>query len=129
MVFQCHALTLAHTHIHMCTGQLLTEPPESTTAALGTNTTFYCHGIGRVLWEINGTQIQDANQLPNFANTQVFVPLPRNSSSELIVTATRVTNATLVIICVVEPGFGMGTPVSSNPVQLLVYGTSIIILL
>ena len=119
--------THSHTHVHMCAGQWLTQPPESTTAALGTNTTFSCCGTGSVLWRINGIQVRDANQLSNFANAQVFVPLPRDSSSELIVTATRVTNATLEIICVVEPGFGMETPVSSNPVQLLVYGTSIIL--
>ena len=101
----------------------------STTAALGTNTTFSCHGIGRVLWQINGSQVRDASQLPIFARIQVYIPLPRDDFSELIVTATRETNATLVIICVVDPGIGMGNFVRSNPVQLLVYGMSIIIIM
>ena len=101
----------------------------STTAALGTNATFSCRGIGRVLWLINGTQVRAANQPPVFANTQVFVPLPRDSFSELIVTATRVTNATLVIICIVDPISGVGDSVGSDPVQLLVYGMSVISIL
>ena len=96
----------------------------STTAALGTNATFSCRGTGNVLWRINGTQIRDASQVPVFENVQVYVPLPRDSSSELIVTATEVTNATLVIICVVDPGIGMEDPGMSDAVQLLVYGTS-----
>ena len=129
MWYYIHSLSHTHVHTHTCAGQWLTQPPESTTAALGSNATFSCRGTGNVLWQINGTQIQDAGQLSAFANMQVFVPLPkRNSSSELIVTATRVTNATLEIICVVEPGFGMETPVSSSPVQLLVYGMCIILL-
>ena len=94
----------------------------STTAALGTNATFSCRGAGSVLWLINGTQVQDASQLPAFERILVYVPLPRPSSSELIVTATEVTNATLEIICVVDPGIGMGDPVKSDAVQLLVYG-------
>jgi hypothetical protein len=57
-----------------------------------------------------------------FERIQVYVPPPRDSSSELIVTATRVTNATSEIVCVVDPGIGMGDLVRSDPVQLLVYG-------
>ena len=94
----------------------------STTAALGTNATFSCRGAGSVLWQINGTQVQDASQLPSFESILVYVPLPRPSSSELIVTATEVTNASLVIICAVDPGIGMGDILTSDPVQLLVYG-------
>ena len=94
----------------------------STTAALGTNATFSCRGAGSVLWQINGTQVRDASQLPAFESILVFVPLPRPSSSELIVTATEVTNATLEIICIVDPGIGMGDLVKSDAVQLLVYG-------
>ena len=101
---------------------MLTLPPVSTTAALGTNSTFSCRGTGDVLWQINGTQVRDAGQVPNFERVQVFVPLPRAGSSELIVTATRETNATLIIKCVVDPGIGMGNLVSSDQVQLLVYG-------
>ena len=103
---------------------MITQPPVSTTAALGTNATFSCRGAGSVLWQINGTQVRDATQLQVFEDEQVFVPLPRDSSSELIVSATEVTNATLVIMCIVDPGIGMGDPSMSDAVQLLVYGTS-----
>ena len=113
--------THTHTHTHL-TAQTLTQSPESTTAALSTDATFSCCRTGSVLWQINGSQVQDASQLPIFARVQVYVPLPRDGFSEMIVTATRDTNATLVIICVVDPGIGMGNIVRSNPVQLLVYG-------
>ena len=73
---------------------MISQPPVSTTAALGTNATFSCRGAGSVLWQINGTQVQAqaASQVPKFENAQVqvfFFPLPRPSSSELIVTATE----------------------------------------
>jgi hypothetical protein len=100
---------------------MITQPPVSTTAALGTNATFSCLGTGSVLWQINGTQIRDASQVPFFERFQVYVPPPRDSSSELIVTATRVTNA-LMIVCVVDQGIGTGNIVRSDAVQLLVYG-------
>ena len=101
---------------------MITLSPESTTAALGTNATFSCRGTGSVLWRINGSQIRDPGQLPVFAGFKVFVPLPRQSFSEVIVTSTKATNATLEIICLVDPGVGMGDIVASDPVQLLVYG-------
>ena len=103
---------------------MITQPPVSTTAALGTNATFSCRGTGSVLWQINGTQVRDASQVPNFESILVYVPLPRPSSSELIVTATEATNASLMIICVVDPGIGMGDLIKSDAVQLLVYGKS-----
>ena len=104
---------------------MITQPPESATAALGTNATFSCRGTGSVLWQINGSQIWDASQLSLLASFKIFVPLPRQSFSELIVTATRVTNSTgLEIICIVDPGIGMGEAVESDPVELLVYGMS-----
>ncbi len=112
-----------HAHSHTPTAQLITQPPVSTAAALGTNATFSCRGTGSVLWQINGTQVRDTSQVPAFERIQVYVPLPRDGSSELIVTASRETNASLVIICVVDPGIGMGNLVRSDPVQLLVYGT------
>ena len=91
----------------------------STTAALGTNATFSCRGTGSVLWQINGTQVRVASQVPIFESILVYVPLPSDSFSELIVTAT---NTILVIICVVDPGIGMGDVMKSDAVQLLVYG-------
>ena len=122
----------SHSSIFMCTHsrhikmhsivQMITQPPESTTVALGTNATFSCRGIGSVLWQINGTQVQAAGQVPVFASAQVFVPLPRDNFSELIVTATRETNATLMIICAVNPFSGVEAPVESDLVQLFVYG-------
>ena len=102
--------------------QMITQPPESTTVALDTNATFSCRGIGSVLWQINGTQVLDAGQVPKFVSTQVFVPLPRDNFSELIVTATEETNATLAIICIVNPFRGVETTMESGPVRLLVYG-------
>ena len=45
-----------HTHTHL-TAQTLTQPPESTTAALSTNATLSCRGTGSVLWQINGSQV------------------------------------------------------------------------
>jgi hypothetical protein len=126
---QCACLlVLCLTQTYTCdTAQTITQPPENTTAALGTNATFSCRGTGSVLWQINGTQVRDASQpqVPAFERIQVFVPPPRDSSSELIVTATRVTNATLVIICHVDPGFEMGDPIMSAAVHLLVYGMSV----
>ena len=103
---------------------MITQPPVSTIAALGTNATFSCHGTDSVHWWINGTQVVDASQLPAFESILVYVPLPRPSSSELIVTATEVTNASLMIICLVDPGIGMGDILTSDAVHLLVYGTS-----
>ena len=44
---------------------MMTQPPVSTTAALGANATFSCRGTGGVLWQINGTQVQAASQVPN----------------------------------------------------------------
>ena len=116
------------THCHApCIAQVILQPPESTTAALGTNATFSCRGNRKVLWEINGTQVTDASQVPMFSSIIcVFVPLPKDSSSELIVTASIKTNASLEIVCVVQPRLGV-QPWSSNkssPVHLLVYGKS-----
>ena len=111
-----------HTHTLYTSAQMITQPPEFTTAALDKNATFYCCGIGRILWQINGTQVQTASQVPMFASIQVFVPLPRDNFSELIVTATREINATLEIRCVVDPFVGVVDSVKSDPVQLLVYG-------
>ena len=98
---------------------MIIQPPVSTIAALGTNATFSCRGTGSVLWQINGTQVRHASQLPVFESMLVYVPLPSDGFSELIVTAT---NTSLVIICVVDPGIGMGDVVKSDAVQLLVNG-------
>jgi hypothetical protein len=106
---------------------VILEPPESTTAALGTNATFSCHGNGKVLWQINSTQVQDASQVPEFSSTLcVFVPLPNDNMSELIVTASIKTNASLMLTCVVEPSPDVmpWSSDKSSPVQLLVYGKS-----
>ena len=105
---------------------MISQPPESTTAALGTNATFSYRGTGSVLWEINSTQVRAASQVPLFSSICVFVPLPNDSSNELFVTASTTTNASLMIVCVVQPSPGV-QPWSSNkssPVQLLVYGKS-----
>ena len=66
-VFKCYtniqtlSLTHVHTHTHThFTARLITQPPVSTTSALGTNSTFSCHGTGSVLWQINDIQVRDA---------------------------------------------------------------------
>ena len=106
---------------------MITQSPVSVTAALGTNATFSCRGIGKVLWQINRTQVRTAGQVPVFANTQIFVPLPRDNFSELTVTATRETNATLMIMCHVDPFEGVGDADTSDEVRLLVYSMSCMI--
>ena len=78
-----HAHNLTHT-----TAQLITQPPESATVALNTNATFSCSRNGEVLWEISNIQIIAPVQVQQFADVKVFVPLPKPSFSELIVTAT-----------------------------------------
>ena len=102
---------------------MILQPPESTTAALGANATFSCRGNGKVLWEINGTQVQDASQVQMFSSIYVFVPLPNDSISELIVTASTTINASLTIVCIVEPEhYNNIIAYNSSQVQLFVYG-------
>jgi hypothetical protein len=108
--------------------QVILQPPVTTTAALGTNATFFCRGTGSVLWQINGMQVINADQVPIFSSIYVFVPLPNDSISELIVTESTTTNASLIIICVVVDSFDEWpwTSNKSSPVQLLsVYGKSV----
>ena len=101
---------------------MITKPPESNTAALGTNATFTCRGNGEVFWEISGSQVQTEQQVQLFALEKVYVPLPTPSVSQLIMTATEMNNFTRTIQCVVDPGFGVGPYEESDPVHLLVYG-------
>ena len=99
---------------------MITQPPESTAAALGTNATFSCHGNGSVFWEINRTQVVTEDQVRALAQeTQEYVPLPTSSFSLLIMTATVDKNFTREVICVVDHD---GEIEKSNPVRLLVYG-------
>ena len=128
-----HTYTRTHTHTHTYTLKLktaaqglITLPPTSTTAALDTNATFYCEGLGKVLWQINGTQTQEAYLVQAFTAWQVFSPLPRFDDSELIVTASRLVNATLEIQCVVDPGIQVGRVEKSEIVRLFVYGKLIL---
>ena len=104
------------------TAQLITQPPESTTAALSTNATFSCHGNGEILWEIDGTQVMTEQRVQLFSREKVYVPLPTPSVSELIMTATEVNNFTRTIQCVVDQGIGVGEIEDSDPVYLFVYG-------
>ena len=109
-----------------CTAaQLIAVPPESATAALGTNATFTCRGNGDVFWEISGTQVQTEQLVQLFAVEKVYVPLPTPSISQLIMTATEMNNFTRTIQCLtVDPGVGVGPYAyeKSDPVHLLVYG-------
>ena len=104
------------------TAQLITQPPENVTAALGTNATFTCRGNGKVLWEVDGTQIMTEQQVQLFAEVGVYVPLPTPSVSELIMTATEMNNFTRSIICRVDPGIRVGAVEKSDPVHLTVFG-------
>ena len=103
------------------TGQLITQPPESTTAALGTNATFSCRGNGDITWEIDDTQVITEGLVESFADVGVYVPLPTPSVSELIMTATEINNFTRSIICQVDPGIGVGEVEASAPVHLTVF--------
>ena len=99
------------------TGQMITQPPVSTTAALGTNATFACHGDAQVFWKITGTSITSADQLPIFAREKIYASLPTPRFSELIMTATAENNFTRTIQCLVTLGY-VDTPVESE----IVYG-------
>ena len=104
------------------TGQLITQPPESMTAALGTNATFSCRGDGYIIWEISGTQVQTKQLVQLFALEKVYVHLHAPSVSRLIMTATEMNNFTRTIQCLVDPGIGAGPVEVSSAVHLLVYG-------
>ena len=102
---------------------MITQPPESTTAALGTNATFSCRGNGEILWEIDGTQVMTEQRVQLFSREKVYVPLPTPSVSELIMTATEMNNFIRTIQCVVDEGIGVGEIEDSDPVSyLFVYG-------
>ena len=100
---------------------MIAVPPESATAALGTNATFTCRGNGAIIWEISGTQVH-TQQVHLFALEKVYVPLPTPSVSQLIMTATEMNNFTRTIQCLVDPGVGVGPLEESDDVHFLVYG-------
>ena len=101
---------------------MITQPPKKVTAALGTNATFYCHGNGDIIWEVNGTQVQTELAVKLFVHEKVYVPLPTPNVSELIMTATEMNNITRTIQCLVDPGIGVGPHEESNCVHLIVFG-------
>ena len=101
---------------------MITQPPVSTTAALGTNATFSCHGDGKVSWKINNTQANTPELVPQFAQENIYVPLPLQGSSELIITATADNNFTRLIQCNVALDSIPAQAVDSEIVHLLVYG-------
>ena len=104
------------------TAQLITQPPENITAALGTNATFSCRGNGEIVWEVAGTLVSTEWFVQLFAEVGVYVPIPTPSVSELIMTATEMNNATKTIQCLVDPGIGVGEVEESDPVHLTVFG-------
>ena len=115
-------LSNSNTHIHTPSpGQMITQPPVSTTAALGTNATFTCRGDAEVFWSISGTQAVTPEVVPLFAQEQIYIPLPTQSYSELIITATADNNFTRPIRCLVALS-SIDPPVQSEIVHLLVYG-------
>ena len=127
MYLQKHSITLSLSLVYTCiTAQQIIQPPVNTTAAVGTNATFSCSGVGeQIFWEVSGTQITTPELVMNFASqVQVYAPLPTNQgSSELFVMATMGNNASLPIRCNVGVGnAAAGTIVESSTVFLTVYG-------
>ena len=106
---------------------MITQPPENTTAALGTNATFSCHGNGNVFWEIDGTQVVTEDLVQAFAEAEVYVLLPTPSVSQLIITATEANNFTRTIQCLVDSGNVVVPPEESDPVYLLVFGEQLLV--
>ena len=99
----------------------------STTAPLGTNVTFTCHGDYLIFWQINGTQtLSITSELVSlFAQEQIYVPVRKHGFSMLIITATANNNFTHEIECLVAKS-GIDQPVVSEVVHLLVYGECIV---
>ena len=118
LVFLQHIIFTIYVHT---SGQMITQPPVSITAALGTNATFTCHGNAQVFWNISGTQITLPDQLPIFARASIYTSVPTSRFSELIVTATAENNFTRTIQCLVALG-AIDAPVESEIVRLFVYG-------
>lgn len=109
---------MAHKHTLHSTGQLITLSPVNTTVALGTNATFTCRGDNIITWEIANQQIRHTAQVDDFrTHHKIYAPLPKLNFSEVIITATNVTNYT-TIVCVV----GDGVVIKSEEVKLLAYG-------
>ena len=100
---------------------MITQLPVSTAAALDMNATFTCGGDDIVTWEVIGTRITSADQLPIFAREKIYASLPTPRFSELIVTATAENNFTRTIKCLVTLGT-IDTPAESEIVRLFVYG-------
>ena len=102
---------------------MIIQPPLNTTAALGTNATFSCHGNNNITWEVANTQIRDPDQVRNHAQYGIYAPLPKPNISELIITATNVTNFTISIICLVGPSNSLTSEIiRSEEVKLFAYG-------
>ena len=120
------SLSLSLSSLSHITAQQITQPPVNTTAALGTNATFSCSGVGdQIFWEVVNTQIITSDLVMNFASQlQVYAPLPTDQgSSELFVMATIGNNASLPIRCYVAVGgTATGSIVESSTVVLTVYG-------
>ena len=106
----------------MHAAQLIAESPVTATVALGMNATFSCRGDNNITWEVNGLQIRGHTQVDDRRAHKVYVPLPKPNFSELIITATNITNYTSVI-CIVGPSNSIGdNAVKTNEARLLVYG-------
>ena len=95
--------------------RLITQPPTNTTAALGTNATFHCRGNGEIHWKVNDTEITDLSLIQDFEQIGIYTPLPKDTLSSLIVTATEKNNHTHEFRCLINTE-------ESEKSQLLVYG-------
>ena len=74
------------------------SPPVGSVAPLNVNVSFRCtvsSGI-TIIWSINQTQISVDTQVGFFASRFLYVPLPTNDHSEMIITARKSNNNTMV---------------------------------
>ena len=74
------------------------SPPVGSVAPLNVNVSFRCtvnSGV-TIIWSINQTQISVDSQVVLFASRFLYVPLPTNDHSEMIITARKFNNNTMV---------------------------------
>lgn len=97
------------------------ESPEPAVVPLGANASFTCSAVGSVFWAINSGQVQSLSQVQHLATLNIFVPLSTPSTSEVVITASLVTNGTLVE-CLVEEEGDVAILNRTETVLIKVYG-------
>ena len=91
---------------------------------MNVNVSFRCtvNSTVTIIWSINGTQVTVESQVVNFANSFVYVPLPSDDHSEVIITARKSNNNTMVQCVAIDFATVPLTPQFSDEVILKVYG-------